>query len=167
MAIPKLVKPVTYTSHKVPGLIIQSDLKGSEHITSVVAKASKPLHTCILQVLLCGGVLPTDLLPIYVAPDTFYFRILLCGMALCLNQLSIKSTRKSKKNMSCILSTLGIHIQYCLNPCVHRPWVSWGERKSSAHVLPILIGTNEAHDEIRTKPIKGSTRSSMAASLCS
>ena len=52
IAIPKLVKPATYTSLKVLGLIIQSDLKGSEHITSVVAKASKHLHTCILRLLL-------------------------------------------------------------------------------------------------------------------
>ena len=50
------------SSHKVIGLIIQSDLKWSEHITSVVAKC---LH--ILRVLRHGGVTATDLFPVYVA----------------------------------------------------------------------------------------------------
>ena len=52
------------SSHKVLGLIIQSDLKWSEHITSVVAKASKRLH--FLRVLRRGGAPATDLISVYV-----------------------------------------------------------------------------------------------------
>ena len=47
-------------SHKVPGLVIQSNLIWNEHITSVVSKASKRL--CILRVLRRSGVPVEDLI---------------------------------------------------------------------------------------------------------
>ena len=52
-------------SHKVLGLVIQSNLKWNEHITSVVSKASKRL--CILRVLRRSGVPVEDLINIYFA----------------------------------------------------------------------------------------------------
>ena len=52
-------------SHKVPGLVIQSNLIWNEHITSVVSKASKRL--CILRVLRRSGVPVEDLINIYFA----------------------------------------------------------------------------------------------------
>ncbi|KAK2547390.1 hypothetical protein P5673_032609 [Acropora cervicornis] len=42
------------TSHKVRGLVLQSNLKWNNHIESIVTKASKRLH--ILRVLRRGGV---------------------------------------------------------------------------------------------------------------
>ena len=53
------------SSHKVLGLVIQSNLKWNDHITAVVSKASKRLH--ILRVLRRGGVPAEDLLAIYCA----------------------------------------------------------------------------------------------------
>ena len=52
-------------SHKVLGLIIQSNLKWDEQILSTVTKASKRLYA--LQVLSCGGVPPDGLISVYYA----------------------------------------------------------------------------------------------------
>ena len=53
------------TSHKVLGLVIQSNLKWNNHIESIVTKASKRLH--ILRVLRPGGVEINDLITIFSA----------------------------------------------------------------------------------------------------
>ena len=53
------------TSHKVLGLVIQSNLKWNNHIESIVTKASKRLH--ILRVLRRGDVENNDLINIYTA----------------------------------------------------------------------------------------------------
>ena len=53
------------TSHKVLGLVIQNNLKWTNHIESIVTKASKRLH--ILRVLRRGGVEINDLITIYTA----------------------------------------------------------------------------------------------------
>ena len=52
-------------SHKVLGLIIQSNLKWNNHINSVVSKASKRLY--ILRVLRRSGILAEDLVTLYYA----------------------------------------------------------------------------------------------------
>ena len=51
------------TSHKVLGLVIQSNLKWNDNIESIVTKASKCLH--ILRALRQGGVESNDLFNIY------------------------------------------------------------------------------------------------------
>lgn len=53
------------SSHKVLGLVIQSNLNCNDHISAVVSKASKRLH--ILRTLRRGGVPTEDLLAIYYA----------------------------------------------------------------------------------------------------
>ena len=56
----------TVRSHKVPGLVIQDNLKwNDENTCMIVSKASKRLH--IIRVLRRGGVSAADLLVIYVA----------------------------------------------------------------------------------------------------
>ena len=52
-------------SHKVLGLIIQSNLKWNNHINSVVSKASKRLY--ILRVLRRSGIPAEDLVTLYYA----------------------------------------------------------------------------------------------------
>ena len=47
-------------SHKVLGLVLQSNLKWNHHIESIVTKASKRLH--ILRVLCHGGAESNDLI---------------------------------------------------------------------------------------------------------
>ena len=53
------------TSHKVLGLLPQSNSKWNNHIESVVTKASKRLH--ILRVFRGGGVESNNLINIYIA----------------------------------------------------------------------------------------------------
>ena len=55
----------TVRSHKVLGIIIQSNLKWDERILSTVTKASKRLYA--LRVLGRGGVPPADLIKVYYA----------------------------------------------------------------------------------------------------
>ena len=64
------------SSHKVLGLVIQSNLKWNERIDLIISKDSKRSH--ILRVLRCGGVPPKDLLLYIFCLDTFCIGVLLC-----------------------------------------------------------------------------------------
>ena len=64
------------TSHKVPGLVIQTNLIWNNHVESIVSKASKRLH--ILRVIHRGGAEIND-------PITIYITLMRCSCDLHLN----------------------------------------------------------------------------------
>ena len=61
------------TSHKVPGLVIQNNLKWNNRIEYIVTKTFKRLH--ILRVLRRGSVEINDLITIYIALINPYVNI--------------------------------------------------------------------------------------------